>query len=88
MDVHFAKFSFGIFLVSGIYYVKSWTIVYNILLLQLIGFYVLGQYLADIKNECTWYRYHAIFHVYGLICQLVVLYSINDYNDQLKINVT
>ena len=87
LDVFFAKFSAGIFLVSGIYYVKEWNVLYNLLLLQLICFYVVGQYLADIKNHSTWYRYHAIFHVYCLVCQFLVLYSIKN-TDQLKINVT
>ena len=84
LDIYFAKFSFCVFFINGVYYTKFLNTLYNLLVLQLICFYIVAQYLSDIKKDYTWYRYHAIFHVYCLICQLIVLHSIND-NTQLKL---
>ena len=78
LDKFFAKVSFVIFLTSGVYYVRTWLMIPGTLLLfQIIYYYMVGQHLADVKKYKLWYYYHAMFHFYALLNQLVILYSIN-----------
>jgi hypothetical protein len=88
IDIFFARTSFIIFFINGIYYVKdtpNLIISYFTLFMLLLNYYISGQ-LYEMNYE-NWWKYHAAFHFFVSYLQLIVLNSIiysSDNNTHLQ----
>ena len=77
-DLIVAKFSFTIFAINGLIYVKNMNcmLVSYLFLNAILLCYYYSLLLYKTKNH-NWYKYHMTFHVLVMFEQLIVLYSIH-----------
>jgi hypothetical protein len=77
IDLVYAKLSFVIFFVSGVYYVRIYLSLYYTLLFLML-YYFQTAYVLSQKRVYNWYRYHALFHLIVAIEQFLILYAIKN----------
>jgi hypothetical protein len=78
IDIIFAKISFVIYFINGIYYVKLYIRYYPGIIL-LLYFYYLSNKLFLEKNN-NWWKYHMVFHMIVIYQKVLILKSIIENN--------
>ena len=81
MDLVFAKISFIVFLLQGVFYVRT---TYYIIsgytsLVVLLYCYYLSEKLLELNNN-NWYKYHFVFHLIMTYGQIIIIDSILQVN--------
>jgi hypothetical protein len=77
LDLIFAKFSFIVFVINGIIYIKYIPYVvigYPLCLVLSYCYYLSGKLLEEKNNN--WYKYHFLFHLLMTIEQIIIIDSI------------
>jgi hypothetical protein len=77
LDLFFAKVSFVVFVLNGIYYIRNFPYVvtgYSGLFVLLYCYYLSDKYLKDKNN--AWCKYHFLFHILLAYEQFIIIDSI------------
>jgi len=79
LDLVFAKISFTVFVIAGVYYVRYVPYVlygYSLLIILVYCYYLSGKYLEE-KNP-IWLKFHFMFHLLMAYEQFIILDSMSN----------